>query len=522
MRKLFCFLLCLFILPVSASERENRPLPKAVQVLCQEHYPEHILTDHSGYGNEQQGQLALVLTKEGQHVLAIAEKDKTEPAYRFTIENPTAIMPGDSRPGVMIDTGGDALFLDFTKDENRWFFNAVKNDGVWGEVGLILYSHLPGSDEYYETQMNVTDELLFFEHLQTDGNDNIKGRYPYPPLPALQLVGKINLSDFAWSAFPTLPADWIEGYQRPNPDVLHALTPKGWTLKEAQINLGGIYILGLDEQGQTRLLLKRWLANVNNPQRGFYQDTVSAPLPEGIRAQAQALGSGVSLYLDEQGRAFTFTCDRDNVWRLSFVMAQDWYGITPHYVYLPSSEDNTFYFGAFSESDIQDINLNNIPGTFEEMKQQLDQSGWAKVKNPNPDDRLHLREKPERGSASLGRFYNGTPVQVLERKGDWVRVQVAGLTGWMMADYLAFGAAMNKVQPAFPQLVGLESLENRPMPLYARPDEKSPVIAEREISYYHLYLWIVGVFEDEWFYIYYPDEDLGGFMKQEWFWEGNG
>jgi len=515
-------LCCVLVLALADEGPEEAPLPEAVNALCQERYPGHVITDYSGFGNEQQGRWALVLTKEGNHVLVVAEKGKAGPAYRFTIENPTAIMPADSQPNVLIDTGGDVLFFSFSKDEYHWSFNATKSEDGWGEVALILYAHLPGSEQYYETPMFVREGQLFFERLETDGNDNILESYPYPPLPVPQLVGKIGLADFDWSAFPTRPADWVESYEQPNPDVLGALTPKGWTHKGAQMNLSGIYVLGQDEQGQTRLLLKRWLASPDDYQSGCYRDTVSAPLPENIRVQAQPLSRGVSLYQDSQNKAFSFFCDHDNVWPLSFVMAQDWYAANPYFLFHPSSPDTTYYFGTFPQSDIRAINLSGIPNTFEEAKQLLDQSGWAKVNNPNPKDRLHLRERPERGSTSLGKFYNGTPVKVLERRGDWARVRLATLEGWMMAKYLAFGKDMNQVQPAFPQLVGLESLENTPMPLYARPDVDSPVIARREIVYYVSRVWIIGVAGDEWFYVYYVDEDLGGYMKQAWFWEGNG
>ena len=72
------------------------------------------------------------------------------------------------------------------------------------------------------------------------------------------------------------------------------------------------------------------------------------------------------------------------------------------------------------------------------------------VNNPNPADRLHLRVSPERGATSLGKFYNGTPVRVLEERGDWVQVEIGldgNLTGWMMKKYLAFGEAMDRCSP---------------------------------------------------------------------------
>jgi uncharacterized protein YgiM (DUF1202 family) len=60
------------------------------------------------------------------------------------------------------------------------------------------------------------------------------------------------------------------------------------------------------------------------------------------------------------------------------------------------------------------------------------------VSNPNSQDRLHLREEPSTKSTSLGRYFNGTQVEVIG--GDvpegWVHVRVDGNEGYMMAQYL--------------------------------------------------------------------------------------
>ena len=287
------------------------------------------------------------------------------------------------------------------------------------------------------------------------------------------------------------------------------------------MNVGGIYVLGIDAQGDTRLLLKRWQAEPLYPTRGGYVDTISAPLPAGIRLQAKILGSAASLFQDEDDRGFTFGQNVDRDWMLGFVMAQDWYSVNPFFLLHPSSTDETFYYGNFPYGDIRSIDLTGIPDTFEEAKGILDQSGWAKVNNPNPQDRLHLRARPQRGADSLGKFYNGTPVKVLERQGDWVRVQIAHLDGWMMAAYLAFGQDANRVQRAFPDMVGLESLEDREMPLYAQANENSPIIASRSISYSMEY-WILGVVDEEWYFVYFCHDGIGGYIQQKWFWEGNG
>lgn len=65
---------------------------------------------------------------------------------------------------------------------------------------------------------------------------------------------------------------------------------------------------------------------------------------------------------------------------------------------------------------------------------------YALVNNPNPKDRLNLRAAANTGSASLGRYYNGTEVKVLEKGATWSRVEVQGKAGYMMTQYLIFAA----------------------------------------------------------------------------------
>jgi hypothetical protein len=180
-----------------------------------------------------------------------------------------------------------------------------------------------------------------------------------------------------------------------------------------------------------------------------------------------------------------------------------------------------YCFGNHPWGDISTLDMVSLPQSYEEAVTQLNQSGWAKVNNPNPNDRLHLRTASERTAKSLGKYYNGTPVKVLGRQGDWVQVDIAGVSGFMMADYLAFGRAANAVDHAFPELVGLDSLSGRDMPLYARPDEASRVLYDRSIQYFHTY-WIIGLVGEEWYHVYFFREGIGGYMKREWFYEGNG
>ena len=88
---------------------------------------------------------------------------------------------------------------------------------------------------------------------------------------------------------------------------------------------------------------------------------------------------------------------------------------------------------------------------FSEYGWDADTAGYlAVVANPNLSDRLNLREKPDAGSKSLGRFYSGTPVYVTSRETardkedrEWLPVNLMGnfeagvrLEGYMLKEYL--------------------------------------------------------------------------------------
>lgn len=83
------------------------------------------------------------------------------------------------------------------------------------------------------------------------------------------------------------------------------------------------------------------------------------------------------------------------------------------------------------------------------------------INNPNPSDRLHLREEPDGKARSMGKFYNGAPITIeAYSSSDWVKVTVdkgAGglpLTGWMNRRYLS----ATKPQNAMPQYVTLQKI----------------------------------------------------------------
>lgn len=62
--------------------------------------------------------------------------------------------------------------------------------------------------------------------------------------------------------------------------------------------------------------------------------------------------------------------------------------------------------------------------------------------------KLHLREAPSQQARSLGLYPNGTSVQITARTGGWAYVHVAGITGYMMLQFLSTTPPVQPVPPA--------------------------------------------------------------------------
>lgn len=51
-------------------------------------------------------------------------------------------------------------------------------------------------------------------------------------------------------------------------------------------------------------------------------------------------------------------------------------------------------------------------------------------------NRLNLRQSPHKDSASLGKYFSGTQVEILAEEGDWYKVRVDFQEGWMVKQYV--------------------------------------------------------------------------------------
>lgn len=92
------------------------------------------------------------------------------------------------------------------------------------------------------------------------------------------------------------------------------------------------------------------------------------------------------------------------------------------------------------------------------------------IANPNPEDRLHLRTEPSKNAKSLGKYYNGAPIECIGafNHSGWVQVRVGmggnSLTGYMNKSYLSSKASAS----AMPQYVAV-----KPVKAYQQPDLSS-------------------------------------------------
>lgn len=287
---------------------------------------------------------------------------------------------------------------------------------------------------------------------------------------------------------------------------------------ESALKNQSLMLLTEDETGVRRL----WEVTL---QKDGYALRSTAPLPAGIWMDVFHSG-GTELILgwyegeDGSGRERNATYEQcvDGVWRLSYAYLEDTFvhgAFAWIQVDLPNWEQR-WYMGTLRNNELFASDPAQLPDSMEALPAAMDQTGWAVVNNPDPADRLHLRVSPQRGATSLGKFYNGTPVKVLEERGDWARVEIGldgNLTGWMMKEYLAFGEAMDQVQHAW--LEKIYRQESGPYLLYPSAKEENPQVMDTG------YFQVVGVVEDDW-YILLTNWGQTGYVPQSWLFDGNG
>lgn len=319
----------------------------------------------------------------------------------------------------------------------------------------------------------------------------------------LALITTLSLLATAMASDPAIPAD----------EALVASLLPGYSLVEGNITRDG---------SEMRLLMHRpdgalVFVGCTQDQSSQWTTFESTPLPEGtilgVENFVHSLGvPGASYYTAVSVAPFS-----DGRWGVSLIYPEGDAGLFQLGRNWILSDDVHAVQGAFGEhpwNDLSVIDWTALPASYDEAVSQLNTDGWAVVHNPDPEDRLHLRTKASTDAVSLGKYYNRTLVQVLERGKEWTKVAIGEVQGWMMTKYLAFGKDMQSVDFAGPWLMAA-SEEIR---LYARADEKAFLRTQESGNLFY----VVGVVGNDWFHLWLPEHDEYLYVKQDDLWEGNG
>lgn len=116
----------------------------------------------------------------------------------------------------------------------------------------------------------------------------------------------------------------------------------------------------------------------------------------------------------------------------------------------------------------------------------------AVVANPQVADRLNLRAQADSDSETLGRFYSGTPVTLLSETGEWAKVRIGDLEGYMLREYLM---EKNRNYGA-PELFYTAAIKDNRAVLREAPKNTA---AEKAVLWGEVY--VLGDIGDDWRYV---------------------
>ena len=489
-----------------------------MRALCEQAYPAHIIARWDGWSDGVQAQYALVLHETEDNVLCIAEKAEGEAAYRFTVNNTLAVREGSQLPTVYIDTL-DMLYYAYTDGDTKTTYSCEKRNGEWQDVGVI-HQNFSHAEYDVETICSIRNNRLTYQKSRYDKNENHLDSsdlvQPMPVPVSREYVRRMKLAEFDIGSLS------VTGRDMPVvPGLCHGLLAEGDVLEQVNVQEEAVIMLVKKADGTLRLrIADGWDEYAND-----YAVIETGALPENAVMDTFHASAARTLHLHVGGDIFNFGRDYDGKWRLSSVQADESFAI--HYDGICDWEsggylrnDGVLYGASPWNADITQLDFSVLPRTVKEAAAALDRSAYAVVNNPDPADRLHLREAPKKGAASLGKFYNRTPVRVLGMDGAWTHVRIGseaeGIEGWMMTEYLAFGSGVSRVESAFPQMQFRENAFG----VYLLDAPESGANTRR-----HMQEWpdayIIGVVGDQWYVVMTHDGGVG-YMLQSLFWEGNG
>ena len=501
-------MIILGLLFVIAGAYAEETLPQEMLELLKQAFPGHTLLKSERCNPTA----AAVISDKGTQVLCLAEKQDGE--WKLVVSNPAALRQDAPVSSLLLDTD-ETLFWSYHGVNASSTFYAARKNGLWRVVGMQDYETYPNGN-VGEHALGYEDGRLVYSTYLCDENDNILSMNDYEPVPAAWLNDRMELSVFDESAFP-----------KANINYTHSWLSEEAAMKAAEeLFPEFIFLGGCAKRTHLEFFLKNprgelLIAATRFDEKTGWRSSLSTPLPADTRYGLENFSSSLVVGdllvniapVDENTFGVTYIYNHasyDGSGETMFQLGKNWICCD-----VPVGYGNVY--GDHPWADITMMDWQSLPHTFEEAVAGLDSSRWAIVNNPNPEDRLHLRTKADKDAKSLGKYYNGTPVRVLEQKKDWVRVNIYGVEGWMMKKYLVFGDRGHSVEAAFPNRMPLES--QRDHYLYASPDAQRPVDNILEL---HQGLLVLGIVGEEWYHVWIPEQMTSGYVLQaDWF-EGNG
>lgn len=458
---------------------------------------------------------ACIAQLDGQKALCLLERRDGQ--WQVTVCNPKALRQDLEAPRLWLDSD-QAVFWSYQAADAGIDFHCGRETGAeWGPVDETWIEPLGERLRVYQIgwQAEHGGEIAWQERLE-DENENLIVEKQPQALPASWLKDCVALADFDVERFPVMasPADD------------YALWPGQAFFAEAAACLMPEYtfIKGVLRQGEMHFLMQKPSGEkvyvVCDTTFNAHEVNLieSTPLPQdavlGVENFTDCLGWAPERMVSIRNMPNAPWCSLAMSWGFG---AEGAIRFGSDCVF---ADENEIYVGSHPWRDITGMDWSSVPTSLADATARMDAGSlnlcYAAVNNPNPADRLHLREKPDRGSRSLGKYYSGTPVKVWEIRGGWAQVEIGGQSGFMMTKYLTMGKAGQALRcdtSAMPQLL----LRGEQLPLYAWP-EGEPC----SVSYGEAVMKVIGIIGTDWYHVWFPETGEFFFVRQGDLWEGNG
>ena len=262
---------------------------------------------------------------------------------------------------------------------------------------------------------------------------------------------------------------------------------------------------------------------------GAWEWVDSSPLPEGTRFGDSNITDAINM----NGKNAGVRRYGKGKWGLSYVNSYDFF-VGPDWIGMYGAEADAQFFGSHGWGDITAMDWAGLPPEdflTRETKEEKDarirgymsRTDWATPSHSDPYAKTSLLKEASDESAVLGRFYDGAPLHVLEKGGEWTKVRIghgenAGvLTGWMRTEELAFG---DEVLRTSRELIRIQSEKVMIHPAESFIGSRAGVLTREQLSS----CLIIGEAETDRSYaiVYYLRDGDVGLIPEESLGNGNG